>query len=122
VTETTDNPMTGNGQHEAEPSPVEAAQDSRLDRIGLALAHRLGSLGLLLLIVGIAMIGRMPFYWHLLPAAFLAAEIGMLGGLLAWVRTRGRDTGAKARNAMIFCAVIVVVSLALLVLIRFELI
>jgi hypothetical protein len=121
MTEAPDNPVAPNGvPHPA--APVEAAGRARLERIGLALAHRLGSLGLLLLVLGIAMMGRMPFYWHLLPAAFLAAEIGMLGGLFAWVRSRGRETAAEARNAMIFCGVIVVISLALLVLIRVELI
>ena len=89
----------------------------------LQSGHRLGSLGLLLLLGGVAasvMKGR-----PLVPLgmAILLADLGLVGGLAGWwLARRQRRSATEARGLMIFNLVLLLLSVLLFALARLKIV
>jgi hypothetical protein len=102
--------------------------DARLDRlgfaerVGLGIGHRVGSLGLLVLLGGVAAMvagksaGTAMAARYLLLAAFACGDLGLLSGMGSWwtARMTGRATG-ESRGVIVFNLIVLVVAAMLLV-------
>jgi hypothetical protein len=100
-------------------APHEAVFASRAERAALQVGHRFGSAALLVLIGGAAALFSHKPHAALLLFAFGCADVGLLGAFVALVlgRRAGRRSG-EARGTVLFCAAVLLVTIALLVVSR----
>ena len=93
-----------------------------IERFCLQLAHRLGSVGMLLNLAswGLLYVGR-DTGWPL-TLAFLCSDVAFCAALTAWLLARRENRGGEALAATIFNLIFLILSLQLMVIGRLDVI
>ena len=97
------------------PPPMEA--------ILVQAGHRLGSAGLILLVIAVGLVVKGHGFWHLLGGAVICLDLGALSSFIAWWLARSAGAwGFEARGVFWFNTIALIAAVLLATLARLHLV